>query len=139
MGEGPGRGGARAEVQETEEEREGGRRSNLKDLSVKRRKDACEMGRTKGGVVRLRWSRAGAPLPRSTMTTGQKCGHRRAKRQHEMPERFNPLHATNVEVTAKCDDDGDESSSHDSEPVVSRRETDFQALRSYLGVAADDF
>ena len=40
MGEGPGRGGARAEVQETEEEREGGRRSNLKDLSVKRRKGA---------------------------------------------------------------------------------------------------
>ena len=33
-------GGARAEVRETEEESEGGRRSNLKYLSVKTRKDA---------------------------------------------------------------------------------------------------
>ena len=55
-----------------------------------------------------------------------------------MPERFNPLHATNVEVTAKCDDDGAESSSHDSEPVVSKRETDFQALRGVRGVAEVD-
>ena len=98
-----------------------------------------KMGRTKGGGVKLRWSRARAPPPRSTKTTGPQCGHRSAKRQHEMPERYNPLHATNVEVTTKCDDDGAESSSHDSEPVVSRRETDFQALRSVLGVAAVDF
>ena len=76
--------------------------------------------------------------PRSTKITDPQCGHRSAKQQHEMLERYNPLHATNVEVTAKCDDDGDESSSHDSEPVASKRNTDFQALRSVLGVAAVD-
>ena len=98
----------------------------------------CEMGRTKGGGVKLRWSRARAPLPRSTMTTGQQCGHHSAKRQHEMPERYNPFHATNVEVTTKCDDDGAESNSHDSEPAVSKHETDFQALIGVRGVAEVD-
>ena len=79
----------------------------------------------------------GAP-PRSTKITDPQCGHRSAKQQHEMPGRFNPLHATNVEVTAKCDDDGAESSSHDSEPALSKHETDFQALRGVRGVAEVD-